>query len=72
LSAGDILICYALGVAAVALLTDASMRREPTTHGQDVLYGMGCIIAPLWPLVLAYLLLFGLPMLAITKLRERR
>jgi hypothetical protein len=52
-------------------LTACAMRTEPTTHGQDVLYGMGCIGGILWPLVIAYLIIAS-PWIAWTLWHERK
>jgi hypothetical protein len=71
MGAGDIVAVYLIGLVLVWALTACAMRTEPTTHGQDVLYGMGCIGGILWPLVIAYLIIAS-PWIAWTLWHERK
>jgi hypothetical protein len=64
LAGGAIIAVYIIGVIVVWVATSLAIRSEPTTHGQDVLFGMGCIGGLGWPVFLAYFVIAS-PWIAI-------
>jgi len=46
---------YVAGFVLIQIGASWSMRTEPTTHGQDVLFGFGIILGLIWPIALVYL-----------------
>jgi uncharacterized oligopeptide transporter (OPT) family protein len=68
-AAGTLFTIYLVGVGLIWVCAIVAVRAEPTTHGQSILIPMGCALGIFWPLALAYMLFFGLPMLALAYLR---
>lgn len=68
---GGFFALYLMGLGVVWVGTAAAMRSEPTTHGQDVLFGLGCIAGLLWPPFLAYFIVVS-PWIAWTWWKTRR
>lgn len=54
MTGGRIITVYLAGVGLIWLGAAAAMKGEPTTHGQDVLSCMGCLLGIAWPVAIAY------------------
>ena len=51
------LAIYGIGALAIVVLIMATAAKEPTAHGQSIIFSIGCLTVVAWPLALPLILI---------------